>query len=76
MRSPSAGIVALLLSCVVAPAFAQESTKTFTYTKTKQADLQIIVHFPPDWKETDKRPGIVFFSGGGWENGTISAFEP
>jgi acetyl esterase len=54
----------------------QESTKTFTYTKTKQADLEIVVHFPPGWKETDKRPGIVFFFGGGWENGTIKAFEP
>src|ERR1019366_1108593 len=54
----------------------QESTKTFTYTKTKQADLEIVIHFPPGWKETDKRPGIVFFFGGGWENGTIKAFEP
>ena len=36
----------------------------------------MVVHFPPGWKETDKRPGIVFFFGGGWENGTIKAFEP
>ena len=54
----------------------QEITKTFIYTKTKQADLEIVVHYPPGWKETDKRPGIVFFFGGGWENGTIKAFEP
>jgi hypothetical protein len=54
----------------------QESTKAFTYTKTKQADLEIVVHYPPGWKETHKRPGIVFFFGGGWENGTIKAFEP
>jgi acetyl esterase len=58
------------------PASGQEASKTFTYTKTKQADLEIVVHYPPDWKETDKRPGIVFFFGGGWENGTIKAFEP
>ena len=51
-------------------------TKKFTYSKTKQGDLEIVVHFPPGWKETDKRPGIVFFFGGGWENGTIQAFEP
>ncbi|HEY7327114.1 MAG TPA: alpha/beta hydrolase [Gemmataceae bacterium] len=76
MRSISAGTAALLSFCVAATAFAQENTKTFTYTKTKQAELQIIVHFPPDWKESDKRPGIVFFFGGGWENGTIRAFEP
>jgi acetyl esterase/lipase len=58
------------------PALGQENTKTFTYAKTKQADLEMVVHFPPGWKETDKRSGIVFFFGGGWENGTIKAFEP
>jgi acetyl esterase len=53
-----------------------ESTKKFTYSKIKQGDLEIVVHFPPGWQESDKRPGIVFFFGGGWENGTIQAFEP
>jgi acetyl esterase/lipase len=51
-------------------------TKSFTYKKTKQADLAIFVHYPPDWKETDKRPAIVFFFGGGWTNGKIEQFEP
>jgi len=76
MRCFSAAVSALLSLCVVGPALDQDNIKTFTYTKTKQADLEIIVHFPPGWKETDKRPGIVFFFGGGWENGTIKAFEP
>jgi acetyl esterase len=76
MRCFPAAILALLSFCVVGPALGQETTKTFTYTKTKQADLEIVVHFPPGWKETDKRAGIVFFFGGGWENGTIKAFEP
>jgi acetyl esterase/lipase len=75
MRCFSAAAIALLL-CHAGPAFGQENTKTFTYTKTKQADLEIVVHYPPGWKDTDKRPGIVFFFGGGWENGTIKAFEP
>src|SRR5579871_6255350 len=75
MRSLAVGL-ALLSLCCAAPAPAEETIKTFTYTKTKQADLEIIVHFPPNWKETDMRPGIVFFFGGGWENGTIRAFEP
>jgi acetyl esterase len=73
MRFISAAM-SLLAFCI--PALGQETTKTFTYTKTKQADLEMVVHFPPGWKETDKRPGIVFFFGGGWENGTIKAFEP
>ena len=67
--------VLALIGAVVSPAFGQEP-KSFTYKKTKQADLEIVVHFPPGWKETDKRPGIVFFFGGGWTNGTIKAFEP
>jgi acetyl esterase/lipase len=58
-------------------AYAEDGspTKTFTYKKTKQADLEIIVHYPPGWKETDKRPGIVFFFGGGWTNGNVKQFE-
>jgi acetyl esterase len=73
MRFISAATI-LLAFCI--PALGQETTKTVTYTKTKQADLEMVVHFPPGWKQNDKRPGIVFFFGGGWENGTIKAFEP
>lgn len=73
MRSVSAVLI-LLYFCI--PALGQDNTKTFTYSKTKQADLEMVVYFPPGWKDTDKRPGIVFFFGGGWENGTIKAFEP
>jgi acetyl esterase len=76
MRCFWAAVCALLSFCVVGTVLGEEKTKTFTYAKTKQADLEIVVHFPPGWKETDKRPGIVFFFGGGWENGTIKAFEP
>jgi acetyl esterase/lipase len=51
-------------------------TKSFTYKKTKQADLEMVVHFPPGWKDSDKRPAIVFFFGGGWTEGSIHQFEP
>jgi carboxylesterase type B len=50
--------------------------KTFTYKKTKQANLEIIIQYPPGWKETDKRPGIVFFFSGGWTGGLVEQFEP
>ena len=50
-------------------------TKSFSYKKIKQIELEMIVHFPPGWKESDKRPSIVFFFGGGWTNGTIKSFE-
>jgi acetyl esterase len=51
-------------------------TKSFIYKKTKQGELEIIVHYPPGWKEADKRPVIVFFFGGGWTNGRVEQFEP
>ena len=50
-------------------------TKSFVYKKTKQANLELVVHYPPGWKESDKRPTIVFFFGGGWTNGKITQFE-
>ena len=51
-------------------------TKSFTYKKTKQANLAIYVHYPPGWKEADKRPAIVFFFGGGFQFGSVKQFEP
>jgi hypothetical protein len=70
MRSFTASMT-LLAFCI--PAVGKENAKTFTYTKTKQADLEMVVYLPPGWKKTDKRPGIVFLFGGGWKNGTIKA---
>ena len=55
---------------------AAAPTKSFTYKKSKQADLAIFVHYPPGWKETDKRPAIVFFFGGGFQFGSVSQFIP
>ena len=50
-------------------------TKSFVYKVTAQTPLELIVHYPAAWKETDKRPAIVFFFGGGWTNGSVKAFE-
>ena len=75
------GIAALSLGCllpglVAVQAAEQQDTKSFVYKKLKQADLELIVHYPPGWKETDKRPAVVFFFGGGWTSGKIQQFEP
>jgi acetyl esterase/lipase len=75
MHHPTTFVILASLS-LACSALGQENIKTFTYSKTKQADLEVAVHFPPGWKETDRRPGIVFFFGGGWESGTIKQFEP
>lgn len=54
---------------------AAETVKKFNYKKTPQGELAIHVHFPADWKATDKRPAIVFFFGGGWRKGSVKQFE-
>lgn len=51
-------------------------TRTFVYKKASATNLEIVVHYPPSWKESDKRPAIVFFFGGGWTGGKIQQFEP
>jgi acetyl esterase/lipase len=76
--------IGLLVLPVIIPAAISQAedsaspptTPSFVYKKTKQADLEIFVHYPPGWKETDKRPAIVFFFGGGWQHGKITQFEP
>ncbi|MCL4203281.1 MAG: alpha/beta hydrolase [Pirellulaceae bacterium] len=69
---------AMFLAAVVAAAQAADpqDTKSFVYKKTKQAELELVVHYPPGWNEADKRPAIVFFFGGGWTGGKIEQFEP
>ena len=58
-----------------ASAKSEPTTRTFTYKTIPGGTLDMVVHYPPGWKDTDKRPAIVFFFGGGWENGTIKQFE-
>lgn len=80
MKTGSYLPVAALLVGLSGPAYSQDpprdAVKTFTYKKTKQAELAIHVHYPPGWTKDDKRPAIVFFFGGGWTSGKIEQFEP
>ena len=56
---------------------AQETTKSkaVTYKTVADRELKIHLHFPPDWKTSDRRPAIIFFFGGGWNSGTVGQFE-
>lgn len=51
-------------------------TRTFTYKKAGERELDVIVHYPADWKSSDSRGAIVFFFGGGWNSGSVGQFEP
>ena len=48
--------------------------KKYIYKQTEQGDLEIFIHFPPGWRQQDKRAAIVFFFGGGWRRGKVSQF--
>ena len=50
--------------------------KTTTDSKGEKVELQLHVFEPIGHKATDKTPAIVFFFGGGWQNGSPSAFYP
>ena len=48
------------------PHLAYRAVREYTYKVTPQGDLKMCVSFPFNWVESDRRPGIVFFFGGGW----------
>ena len=45
-----------------------------TYRSVSDVDLQLWVFKPKEWKPEDKRPGVVFFFGGGWKAGSPEQF--
>ncbi|WP_165246517.1 alpha/beta hydrolase [Paludisphaera soli] len=51
------------------------TTKGFVYKKPASGPLKLLVTYPPGWKATDARPGVVFFFGGGWADGDVKQFE-
>jgi acetyl esterase/lipase len=78
MNRTTTAMMLLTLTTTGSDARAEERpapTKNVVYKKTKQAELEAIVHYPPGWKKQDRRPAIVFFFGGGWTKGTIEQFQ-
>jgi acetyl esterase/lipase len=53
---------------------APVQTAEVVYKKTPQGELKLHLYRPADWKASDKRPAIVFFFGGGWQNGSHLQF--
>ncbi len=53
----------------------ETSQEVCVYKTIGQRELKILLDYPPDWRPSDKRPVIVFFSGGGWSVGNVRQFE-
>ncbi len=45
-----------------------------TYKTTPQGELKMDLYFPPGWKQSDRRPAIVFFFGGNCAIGSPAQF--
>ncbi|WP_309709137.1 alpha/beta hydrolase fold domain-containing protein [Armatimonas sp.] len=63
----------LILSLLTPMARAQEA---IPYKEADGKQLVLQVFKPEGWKASDKRPGFVFFHGGGWTGGTPTALYP
>ena len=52
-------------------------SREVVYKTTPQGELQLHFYLPPGFNpETDKRPAILFFFGGGWKSGSFKQFVP
>jgi acetyl esterase len=52
------------------------NAKVEIYKSVDGVELKLWIFNPTDWKETDTRPAIVFFFGGGWRQGNLTQFVP
>ncbi len=46
------------------------------YKRTSGADLQLWIYYPDGRRPVEHRPAIVFFFGGGWQQGNPKQFAP
>ena len=69
-------LIIILLGSTVFAAEGTPDVKIMTYKTIGDRELQIHIHYPPGWKASDSRPGIIFFFGGGWNGGKIEQFQP
>ena len=53
---------------------AEVTNEERLYKTTPQGELKLHLSFPADWKPENKRPGAVFFFGGGWTSGSFQQF--
>lgn len=67
-------IIGTLLLGPAEPMQAAPPGEAFTYKVVGGRELKIYVTKPSDWRQSDSRPAIVFFHGGGWVGGQPGQF--
>lgn len=79
----SRSVVCILLSALLVPQCVVQAqkaelpppTEKRLYKEVNGKALEIWIWKPAGWKAEDKRPGIVFYHGGGWRGGAPTAFS-
>ena len=66
--------VAMALCLAQALHAAPPVGKEHVYKTVGDRELKLYVTKPDDWKQSDSRPAIVFFHGGGWTGGAPGQF--
>ncbi len=73
-----AALCLLVTACAhrstLAPPPSAGAMSKYVYKTAAQGPLEMTLHFPAGWRARDRRPAIVFFFGGGWQNGDIKQF--
>lgn len=69
-------VVILVISAAPRLSIADDGkpASQYVYKTVAQRRLTTDVLYPEDWSATDKRPAMVFFSGGAWRSGGTSQF--
>lgn len=55
--------------------YAQNSLE-LVYKKVDSTELTMSVDYPPGYQPGQRYPTLLFFFGGGWNNGSVAQFEP
>ncbi len=80
MRKTIALLALAVCTCWASPiaraADGEDPDAEFIYKTIGETELKVHVFYPNGKKPADRRPGIVFFFGGGWNGGSPSQFYP
>ena len=67
---------AVSVRAAVDPAPEPKGGKVYIYKETAGVPQEMEIYFPPDWNPQKRtHPAIILFHGGGWGNGSLSAFR-
>jgi len=66
----------MFVSIGFSASFAEPITQSLIFKTIGEAELEMKLYYPPDWKAAEEKlPALVLFFGGGWHGGDINHFH-